>query len=103
MPPCYASMGHLVKRYMGHYTSRTLVWAIPASGAVAFTVVPLGEKSIDAAVVKLRAALDPGATILGEIPAFDVGTAHELYRALLEPVAAGWRQAESLLVVPHGP
>ncbi|MEK7878739.1 MAG: CHAT domain-containing protein, partial [candidate division NC10 bacterium] len=36
-------------------------------------------------------------------PEFDVALAHDLYRALLEPVSSGWQQAESLLVVPHGP
>jgi CHAT domain-containing protein/tetratricopeptide (TPR) repeat protein len=81
---------------------RTLVWAIPAGGSVAFAVVPLDPKAVEVAVAKLRAALDPGATTLGEIPAFDVATAHELYEALLVPVAAGWRQAASLLIVPHG-
>jgi len=40
---------------------------------------------------------------LGEIPEFDVGRAYALYRQLLEPVRAGWGQAESLLVVAHGP
>ncbi|MBI4182822.1 MAG: CHAT domain-containing protein [Proteobacteria bacterium] len=82
---------------------RTLVWAIPADGAPAFAMAPIGAKALAEAVAKLRAALDPSAKALGEIPAFDLVTAHELYRALLEPVAAAWQQAGSLLVVPHGP
>ena len=80
---------------------RTFVWAMPSSGSVAFAGVPLGEVELTHAVAHLRAALDPGATTLGEIPAFDVSSAHRLYRALLEPVRAGWQTADSLLVVAH--
>ena len=82
---------------------RTFVWAIPQSGPVAFAVVPLKEKGLGAMVTKLRQALDPSAKTLGDIPDFDVATAYQLYAALLEPVKAGWGQAESLLIVPHGP
>ena len=82
--------------------NRTLVWAIPATGPVAFTSAPMGAAQIDEAVSALRKALDPGAQTVGDIPAFDLAVAHRLYQTLLEPVEAGWRQADSLLVVPHG-
>ena len=82
---------------------RTFVWAVAASGPVAFAAAPLGRKSLDEAVTGLRAALDPGAETLGNIPAFDVLLAHRLYAALLEPVADAWRQGDSLVVVAHGP
>lgn len=82
---------------------RTYVWAVPRSGPVAFVSVPLGAKALDAAITKLRAALDPSAKTLGDIPAFDVSTAHDLFRHLLEPVKSGWASAQSLLLVPHGP
>jgi CHAT domain-containing protein len=82
---------------------QTYVWAVPSSGAVAFAVVPLGRAKTEAMVRELRAALDPKATTLGEIPAFDTGIAHQLYEALLKPVEAGWAGATDLLVVAQGP
>jgi CHAT domain-containing protein/tetratricopeptide (TPR) repeat protein len=81
---------------------RTFVWAIPRTGAVAFAAAPIGEEALQDAVTRLRAALDPGAKTVGEIPPFDLLLAHRLYQALLAPVAAGWRQADSLLIVGHG-
>jgi len=80
---------------------RTFVWAIPHRGPVAFAAAPLGETALAADVATLRKALDPGVSILGDIPEFDVARAHKLYNALLEPVGPGWQQAESLLIVPH--
>jgi len=82
---------------------RTYVWAIPHTGSIAFTAAPMGEKALEAAVGALRRSLDPGARTLGDIPAFDVAAAHRIFSALLEPVAEGWKQAGSLLIVPHGP
>ena len=81
---------------------RTLVWAVPATGPVAFASAPMTAAQVDEAVTTLRRALDPGAQTVGDIPAFDIAVAHRLYRTLLAPVEAGWRQADSLLVVPHG-
>jgi CHAT domain-containing protein len=82
---------------------RTFVWAFRREGPIAFTVIPLGRDAIRAAVAHLRRALDASPRLLGDIPAFDIAAAHELYRALLEPVKAGWAGATTLLVVPHGP
>jgi CHAT domain-containing protein len=82
---------------------RTFVWAIPAEGPVAFAAAPLGEKTLGDRIATLRKALDPNVQTLEDIPEFDMALAHQLYAALLEPVAAGWQKAESLLVVPHGP
>ncbi len=82
---------------------RTYVWAIPHKGKVAFAVVPLGQKGLQARVNELREALDPQAETLGDIPAFDVKTAYALYASLLKPVESGWKDAEHLLIVPHGP
>lgn len=80
---------------------KTLVWAIPSSGPIAFAAVPMGEAQVERAVQTLRYALDTGAQFYGEIPAFDVELAHNLYRQLIEPVARGWEGAQNLLVVPH--
>ena len=81
---------------------QTFVWAVPQSGSVAFAAVPMSAKTIEETVATLREALEPRAQTLGGIPEFDVALAHRLYQALLEPVRAGWQNARSLLVVPHG-
>jgi CHAT domain-containing protein len=53
-------------------------------------------------VRRLRAALEPEATTLAEIPPFDLALAYELYAALLAPVEDGWRKEKSLIVVTNG-
>src|SRR5205809_706424 len=82
---------------------RTFVWALPQNGPVAFAAVPLGITAIESATERLRKALDPNSKTVGEIPDFDVAMAYELYRTLLEPVAAGWKDAENLIIVVNGP
>jgi CHAT domain-containing protein len=81
---------------------RTYVWAVPKDGAASFAAVPLGRDDLGRRVDVLRRALDPNARTLGEIPEFDLAAAHDLYRELLEPVADGWRSADTLLVVANG-
>jgi len=80
----------------------TYVWALSPQGRPAFAAVPLGAAEVARRVGTLRAALEPSATTLGDILAYDVRAAHRLYRDLLEPVASGWQQARQLLVAPHG-
>jgi CHAT domain-containing protein len=82
---------------------RTYVWAIPWRGPIGFAAAPFGEEALASTVISLREALDPTAKTLSDIPEFDLARAHGLYRALLEPVASGWREAQTLLVVAHGP
>jgi CHAT domain-containing protein len=77
------------------------VWAVPARGAPAMTVAKLGDKEITATVAQLRRALDPGNVDFDNLPRFDVMTAHKLFAELLQPVAAGWRGAKQLAIVPH--
>jgi CHAT domain-containing protein len=38
---------------------------------------------------------------MNTVPPFDLARAHELYRSLLQPVEVGWRDAKTLVVVPH--
>jgi len=83
--------------------NRTYVWSFRKSGAVAFAGANLGREDLDDTVAELRAALDPQAATLGEIPPFDTALAHDLYKGLLEPVEAGWKPARHLLVVADGP
>ncbi|MCH9050261.1 MAG: CHAT domain-containing protein [Proteobacteria bacterium] len=91
----------LIATYVGE--EQTYVWAVPKTGEVEFAVAPLGRERLAAVVRDLRRALDPRATKLGDIPAFEVRLSYRLYKALLAPVKAGWRNARSLLVVAHGP
>ena len=82
---------------------RTFVWAVPKTGAVAFAAVPQGKNDIQLEVALMRSGLDTtGIEYIDEIAEFDLVAAHNLYTAILEPVEAGWREAQSLLVVPHG-
>ncbi len=66
-------------------------------------MVGLGRAELAAKISLLRAALEPTLRVLGDIPEFDVKTAHELYTALLWPAASGWRQANHLIVLADGP
>jgi hypothetical protein len=82
---------------------RTFVWAVPKTGPVAFAAVPQGKNDIDLEVALMRSGLDTtGIEYIEDIADFDLVAAHNLYAAILEPVEAGWRQAKSILVVPHG-
>jgi CHAT domain-containing protein len=91
----------LLSFYAGE--DRTYVWALPASGAIAFSAVPLSAQKLADEVRALRHALDPpNVTTLASIPAFDVARAHALFTALLAPVESGWGSAKAVVVVPHG-
>jgi len=79
------------------------VWVVPKSGRIAFAALDLGHDELEGMVTRLRVALDPSASTLGEIPDFDLETAYALYASLLKPVAPAWRDAAHLLVVTHGP
>ena len=91
----------LIATYTGE--SETYVWAVPKRGQPAFATVPMGRAKMTALVNRLRKGLEYRDDTLAGIPVFDVGLAHALYKALLEPVARGWRGAQDLLVVAHGP
>ena len=79
----------------------TYVWALPARGAPVMTVARLGDREINETVARLRKALDPGTVDFDTMPRFDTDAAYKLFAALLQPVAAGWKGASSLAVVPH--
>lgn len=90
----------MISIYTG--SDRTLVWAVPAQGPLAFAVVPLNAEQIGAMVAKLRRTLDPADTAIERMPPYDFETAHELYKALLAPVESAWKSAKELIIVPHG-
>jgi CHAT domain-containing protein/tetratricopeptide (TPR) repeat protein len=89
-----------VSFYFGREAS--FVWAIPKVGAIAFASVPATGGELEAMIRKLRAALEPQAAMVSDIPAFDVALGYELYSLLLKPVERGWKSASSLIVVTNG-
>ena len=82
---------------------KTYVWGIPKQGKVAFAVVPLGKDELQDKTLQLRRTLSPVPETFGDIPAFNLDLAYDLYAALIEPVKAGWKNAEDLIVVTSGP
>ncbi len=111
---------------VGRLPEETLAWAITKTDA-RWISIPLGTDALAERVAKLRCGLDReglwswsgvnqrweanGAACRALAPAgltadaplpFDLGTAHELYRALLAPFAE-LTQGKSLIIVPSGP
>ena len=82
---------------------RTYVWAIRKVGRPVFSVATMSADHLSRDIAQLRTSLDPGVRFLGDIPEFDIQTAHYLYRTLLKPVELGWQNANEILIVPHGP
>jgi CHAT domain-containing protein len=89
----------LISIYAG--AERSYVWAVFKSGKAAFAAVDLTDARIAESVTQLRKALDVGEVSLAMFPRFDLARSHELYAKLLQPVESGWREAKSLIVVPH--
>jgi tetratricopeptide (TPR) repeat protein len=90
----------LLSFYFGQGGS--FVWTVPKDGTIAFASVPLTSLELEAKVRKLREALEPQATMLSDIPAFDLALGYDLYSLLLKPVEEGWKSAKSLILVTNG-
>lgn len=80
----------------------SFVWAVPKSGPVAFAAVKAKIGDIETKIRKLREALEPQATMISDIPPFDLKLGYELYELLLKPVESGWKPARNLIVVTNG-
>ncbi len=90
-----------VSFYFGR--DRSFVWVVPKQGPVAFAPIGATSGELESKVRKLREALEPRAVrTVYDIPQFDLALAYDLYRLLLEPVEAVWKQANSLIVVTNG-
>jgi hypothetical protein len=79
------------------------VWAIPSKGEIKFFKSNMDKKKITGIANQLRKALAPEAQVLGDIPPFDVKQAYTLYKHLIKPVGAAWKEAKHLIIVSHGP
>jgi hypothetical protein len=64
--------------------------------------LPLAAKDLEAKVRLLREPFEADASKISDVLPFDVGLAHELYSAVLQPVRAGWEQAKNLMVAING-
>ena len=89
----------LISIYVG--AERSYVWAVPKTGRAAFAEVALTDAEAARRVAHLRKALDVGEVALEDMPRFDLAQSHDVYRKLLQPVEAGWREAKNLIIVPH--
>ncbi len=90
----------LLSFYFGREFS--FVWAVPKDGTLAFAAVPVTALELEAKVRQLREALEPQATMVSDIPPFDLKLGYDLYSLLLKPVETGWKPAKSLVVVTNG-
>jgi len=91
----------LIATYVGE--RKTFVWAVPKSGAVIFNAIEMGAQELANEVDKVRRTLAPKASTLRDIPDFDLATARYIYEQILQPVEAGWRGSEDLVVIADGP
>ena len=82
---------------------KTFIWSIPHEGLVAFAIANWGRDDLKIKANRLRQTLAPIPGTFGEIPAFDLATAHQIYSRLLQPVASGWQHADDLIIVATGP
>jgi CHAT domain-containing protein len=89
----------LVSWYFGDQVG--YVWSISKQGPAQFIEIPIGRAQMAKQVTQLRKSLDPSVSTVDEIPPFDIAAAHQLYRQILEPVAASLQGKKVLLVVPH--
>src|SRR5262245_57154436 len=90
----------LLSFYFGR--DRSFVWAVPKEGPVAFAPIAMTFGDLETKVLTLRGALELQTDLVSEVPSFDLASAYGLYRALLGPVEAAWKPADSLIVVTNG-
>lgn len=86
--------------YLG--PNRGFIWAVPKKGTPAFAVIEARAAEINEKVRRLREALEPNASSVSDIPAFDLAVAHELYALVLKPVEPAWGSARTLVVATNG-
>jgi CHAT domain-containing protein len=84
--------------------NHSFIWALPKKAPMAFASIPHGENFFNQAIAHLHRSLIPGnIQFLSDVPIFDTNAAYDLYKKLLKPVEPGWKQAQNLIYIPHGP
>ena len=105
-PPGRASIQRALRRDEAlvsfYFTERRgLTFVVPKSGPITQVDSSVSRRKIAERIAPLRAALDPDAATVGDIPAFDVEVAWALYRDLLYPARRALKDASHLVVVNH--
>ena len=90
----------LLAYYLG--SENAFVWSVSGKGASGFAVLPRSTVEIAQRVASVRKSLVPTGPRLEDLPRFDMAAAQQLYRTLMEPVRADWKDARHLIIVPHG-
>jgi CHAT domain-containing protein len=106
-PPTVDAIRSVLKpgeAFISFYFGRehSFVWVISPHKPLAFAAIDMTADDIAAKVKILRAALEPQAALISDIPPFDLTLAYELYGLLLKPVEDGWKTAKSLVVATNG-
>jgi CHAT domain-containing protein len=106
-PPTLTQIKEILRpdeRLLSFYFGReaSFAWVLSKDRPLEFATLSETIGTIETKVTKLREALEPQATMVSDIPKFDLALSHELYRSLLEPVKRGWEDAKQLIVVTNG-
>ncbi len=91
----------LVATYVG--ARRSYAWAVSKDGPSMVVTAEIDQAGLSTLIKELRRSLEPGATTIEEVPAFDLVAARRIYELFLKPLEAAWQSSSSLIVVPHGP
>jgi len=81
--------------------SNSYAWAIGATGNPQFKTLNITQVNLKKDVSALRKALDPQVTTVEEIPAFNFGLSHQLYKSLISPVQSALEGKNTIILVPH--
>jgi CHAT domain-containing protein len=98
LKPREALIGYLIS------DAGCFVWVIVGGEREStFQRLPIDRQSLERLVDRLRQQLDPGRSDVHDASSFDFAVAHQLYKALIEPIAHRLTGVRTLLVVPDGP
>ncbi len=105
-PPSRSSIQHALRggeALVSFYFTekRGFTFVVPKSGPITLVDSGVSRREIAKRIAPLRAALDPDAATVGDIPAFDVEAAWTLYRDILHPARSALDGASLLVVVNH--
>jgi CHAT domain-containing protein len=82
--------------------NKAFVFLVRNGTPAQFRLADISREQLHQSASRLRAALEPNAETLGDIPEFDMEVAYSLYRVLIEPFAEDLIEISNLYVIPHG-
>jgi CHAT domain-containing protein len=82
--------------------SKAFIFLVRNGTPAKIQLADISKEQLHKSASRLRAALEPNAETLGDIPDFDMKVAHSLYRDLIAPFAAELAEISNLYVIPHG-